>query len=76
MNVLRLLCSELSSQKEQTVSKLREAREEKLSSWYISYDEQLTSFFDSSSRSRNLKEMVEVIRSSAADLILFIFYGK
>jgi len=56
-----LLCVELSSQKEQTVSKLREAREEKLSSRYFSHDEQLTSFFDSCSRFKNLNEMVEVI---------------
>jgi len=56
-----LLCVELSTQKEHTVSKLHEARQEKLSSWYFSHDEQLTSFFDSSSRSKNLDELVEVI---------------
>jgi len=57
-------CPELSSQKEHTVSKLREAHEEKLASWYISHEEQLTSFFDGSSRARNLKEVVEVQQSA------------
>jgi len=55
-----LLYAELSSQRESTVSNLREARDEKLAAWYANHHEQLTTFFNRTSRCRNLNEVVEV----------------
>ena len=59
-------CSELSSQRENAVRKLREVRGEKVSSLYARHEQKLSLLFACSGRSRNLKEVTEVQYEPAA----------